>query len=554
MTWFIPAAIQTASSSEASWASTCIRLMAGIVSRGGRSKGSLRWSTIAASYRPGGRRGFSSGGGPGRGIAARWYCGPAAGDTGRVSSSPPRKRTPATGRRARPTNGKPRARPLADDSTPVVVPAAPAEERDPAGNGAVGGARASDEEIPPWVRRAMALFFTWIVGLVVTYWVVQKLKTVILMVVVALFLALAMEPPVNRLVKRGWSRHGATGLVWGLFLLSTIGFFAAFGSVAVTQASQLVNNTAHYVRNVVNFLNRDFGTSIRAQGLINNLESPNGAVQKFARSLANDAPNVALTIGKSLLEIVLTFIFAFYLTADGPKFRRSVCSRLAPRRQQIVLDTWELAVEKTGAYLYSRALQAVICTAAVWIFLFALGIPGSLALAIFTGVVSQFVPTFGTYLALILPTLVALLYSPVDTIWVLAYLIGYQQFENYILGPRIARRTLRIHPALTIGSVFAGALLLGPVGALLALPATAVIQALVSTYTDEQEVIETDLTAEPRERTRRIRIPRFSLRRRAQRSEPDAEPTPAAPDDLKEVAAPARSTPSRRKPRRRPSR
>jgi AI-2E family transporter len=120
------------------------------------------------------------------------------------------------------------------------------------------------------------------------------------------------------------------------------------------------------------------------------------------------------------------------------------------------------------------------------------------------------------------------LYSPVDAIWVIAYLVGYQQFENYVLGPRIARRTLKIHPALTIGAAFAGALLLGPVGALLALPGTAVVQSLVSTYTDEQEVIETDLTMPdevPKRRGRRVRLPRFSLRR--QRLPGGSAPRPA---------------------------
>ncbi|HEV2311180.1 MAG TPA: AI-2E family transporter [Acidimicrobiia bacterium] len=381
-----------------------------------------------------------------------------------------------------------------------------------------------DQQVPPWLRRAIALFFVWVIGLVLAYWVVTKLRVVILMVAVALFLSLAMEPPVNRLVKRGWPRHGATGLVWGAFLVVTIGFVAAFGSVAFTQTSQLVNNTAHYVRNVVAFVNRDFGTHINANGLIRNLQSPNGAVQKFGRSLAKDAPNVALTIGKSLLEIIVTFIFAYYLTADAQKFRRTICSRLPPRRQQIVLDTWELAVDKTGAYLYSRFLQAIICTAAVWVFLFLLGIPSSFALAVWVGVVSQFIPTFGTYLALVLPALVALLYDPVDALWVIAFLVGYQQFENYILGPRIARRTLKIHPALTIGAAFAGVLLLGPVGALLALPATAVIQALLSTYTDEQEVIETDMTTPDAPRRRRIRLPRLSFTRRK-------VPDPPPPDD-----------------------
>ncbi len=370
------------------------------------------------------------------------------------------------------------------------------------------------DEMPPWVRKAIALFFTWAVGLLVAYWVLRKLTLLLLMLLVALFLSLAMEPPVKALAARGWRRGTATALVGGGFLLATIGFFAAFGSVAFTQASQLVNNAPHYVRNVVDFLNRDFGTNLNAKSLIHDLESPNGAVQKFGRNLAKDAPQVALTIGKSLFEILVTFIFAFYLTADGPRMRRTICSRLPRQRQKVVLDTWELAVEKTGSYLYSRLLQAIVCTFAVWIFLFLLGVPSSLALAIWVGVVSQFIPTVGTYLALVLPALVTLVNSPVDTIWVLLYLVGYQQFENYFLGPRIARFTLKIHPALTIGTVLAGALLLGPVGALLALPTTAVVQALISAYTEEQEVLETPLTAEPeRQKKRRRRIPAVSLRR-----------------------------------------
>lgn len=159
-------------------------------------------------------------------------------------------------------------------------------------------------------------------------------------------------------------------------------------------------------------------------------------------------------------------------------------------------------------------MQAAISTVVTWAFLFALGVPSALALAIWVGVVSQFVPTIGTYIAMVLPFLVALVNSPVDALWVLLFLNAYQQFENYVLGPRLARFTLQIHPALTIGTVIAGGLLFGLAGALLALPATAVIQALLSTYTEEQEVIETELTKEPKIRRRRFRVPRFSVRRR----------------------------------------
>jgi predicted PurR-regulated permease PerM len=465
------------------------------------------------------------------------------------ASRPSKKAAPAKrsapSKRAKGSNGGRRA------PRRSTVDASPGPRSAGAANGqaegrAAAGPRRDDEEIPRWVRKAIALFFGWVVALVVAYWLVTRLRPILLVLLAALFVSLAMEPPVDALSRRGWSRSGATALVGGAFLVVTIGFFAAFGSVLFTQASQLVNNAPHYARNIVKFINDDFGTHINANSLIHDLQSKNGAVQKFGRNLAKDAPNVALDIGRSLLEIIVAFIFAFYLTADGPKVRRAICSRLAPKRQQVVLDTWELASAKTGMYLYSRALQAVACTAVVWLFLFLLGIPSSLALAIWVGVVSQFVPTVGTYIALVLPALVTVVHSPVDTIWVIAFLVGYQQFENYYLGPRIARFTLKIHPAVTIGSVFAGALLLGPVGALLALPAAAVIQVLITTHTPTQDVIETPLTVEHPTRRRRRRRLLQVLRRR--RREEEEQPSPA--DAKTDVPGGTRRPEAKRRPGR----
>jgi len=455
------------------------------------------------------------------------------------ASRPSKKATPAKrsgpSKRGRGANGG--RRPPAS----ATVEASPAPASIRSANGHADEATRDEDEIPRWVRKAIALFFGWVIALVVGYWLIVRLRPILLVMLAALFVALAMEPPVNALARRGWSRSGATALVGGTFLVVTIGFFAAFGSVLFTQASQLVNNAPHYVRNIVKYINDDFGAHINANGLIHDLQSRNGAVQKFGRNLAKDAPNVALTIGKSLLEILVTFIFAFYLTADAPKVRRAICARLPRRRQEIVLETWELASAKTGAYLYSRALQAVACTFAVWVFLFLLGIPSSLALAIWVGVVSQFVPTVGTYIALVLPALVTVVNSPVDTIWVIAYLVGYQQFENYYLGPRIARFTLKIHPAVTIGSVFAGALLLGPVGALLALPAAAVIQVLITTHITTQEVIDTPLTAEPPTRKRRLRLPRAWRRARSD------QPSEAAKTSAARKAATPRRRPAKKR-------
>jgi predicted PurR-regulated permease PerM len=364
------------------------------------------------------------------------------------------------------------------------------------------------DEVPRWLRRAIALFFTWAIGLLVAYWVLGKLKSLVIMFVIALFLSMAMAAPVNGLVKRGVRRGAATGIVLLAVVLVTIGFLAALGSVVVDQVSALVGDAPRYVRKVVGFLNDDFGLGIDAKNIIREVEDPDGAVQQFGRDLAGSAPDLALGVAEGLLQIVTTLIFAFYLTADGQKFRRAICMRLPRARQEVVLDTWELATDKTGAYLYSRLILAAASTFATWLFFaFALDLPSALALAIWVGVISQFVPTIGTYIAMVLPALVAVVNDPGDTVWVLVFLTAYNQFENYVLGPRIARITLKIHPAITIGAVFAGGLLFGGVGAVLALPAAAVIQASISTYAEEHRVIDNELTQEPKvhKRFRRLR-------------------------------------------------
>jgi predicted PurR-regulated permease PerM len=372
-------------------------------------------------------------------------------------------------------------------------------------------------EVPSWLRRAIALFFAWVVGLTIAFWLVTRLRTLIAMILVALFVSLAMEPAVDRLSRRGWRRGAATGLVLCAVLAVAVGFAAALGSIVVGQAGELVDDAPRYVRELETFVNDDLGIAWDADGLVREVrQSP--PVEGATEELASSAFDVTVTVFAVALQILTVFVFAFYMTADGPRMRRAICSRLPRRRQEIVLDTWEIAIEKTGGYLYSRGLQALISALVTWIFLFALGVPYSLALGVWVGLVSQFIPTIGTYIAMVLPVLVALVQEPVDAVWVLVFLVVYQQFENYLLGPRITKRTMAVHPALAIGTVFAGGLLFGGVGALLALPATAIIQALVSAHTTERAVVAAPLTEEPESGPGPLRRRVRRLRRRKERS------------------------------------
>ena len=203
-----------------------------------------------------------------------------------------------------------------------------------------------------------------------------------------------------------------------------------------------------------------------------------------------------------LLKLFSVMLFTFYLIADGPRLRRVICSRLRPERQERILNIWELAANKTGGYLYSRALLALLSAIFHWIVFQSVGTRAPVALALWVGIVSQFLPVVGTYLAGVLPVLVTFLDSPLKALIVLIAIVVYQQIENYLLSPRITARTMELHPALAFGSALGGAALLGAVGAILALPAAAMAQALLAELGSRHDVIDSDLTRLPEPRVR----------------------------------------------------
>ena len=415
-------------------------------------------------------------------------------------------------------NGRqdPEGRPTHDEAVPGSVLLEP-----PASN---------DRAVPAWLSRAIALAAGWVVVLFAAYWILGRLRILLIMVLVAFFLSLAMEPAVDRLARRGWRRGSATALVLGMVLVFSAVFLAAAGSIVVGQAGDLIDRAPRYVRDFERFVNDDLGIEFNADSIVRDLRSGKTGISGDNSEIVSNAAKVALAVGRGLLYFVTVLIFAFYMTADGPRMRRSICSRLPRTRQEVVLDTWEIAIDKTGGYLYSRGIQAVVSALVTWAFLFALGVPYSLALGLWVGIVSQFIPTVGTYIAMVLPVIVALKESPAKALWVLVFLVLYQQFENYVLGPRVTKHSMDVHPALAIGTVLAGGLLLGGVGAILALPATAVIQAVISGYTTEREIIDAPLLEEPE---RRSRFARLRARFGRGTDTPEAEPdTPAEREAL----------------------
>ena len=171
--------------------------------------------------------------------------------------------------------------------------------------------------------------------------------------------------------------------------------------------------------------------------------------------------------------------------------------KIAPAMSEAKPAGW--AVARAGGFFCSRALLAGISALVAWAAFTIIGIPYPLALALWMGILSQFVPVLGTYIGGILPLVIALIESPYEGLAVFAYVLVYQGIENYLLAPRITARTMELHPAVAFGAAFAGGSLLGVPGALMALPVAATIQALIGAYLHRHEVVESRLTVDPKE-------------------------------------------------------
>ncbi|GAA1780158.1 MULTISPECIES: AI-2E family transporter [Streptomonospora] len=344
--------------------------------------------------------------------------------------------------------------------------------------------------VPPWLPRALMLIAWTVIAFAVAGWMFLQLRGLLVLLLISLFLALALEPAVNWLNKHRWPRGPATGAVMLGVATVAVMFFSVLGSMLVGQVLEFIDQVPAMSRGLLNWVNVTFNTRFAPDTLLSEITDATGLVDQYASSLAENAWGAGTTLLSLLFNGLTIALFTFYLTADGPRFRRTICSVLPPRTQREVLRAWEIAISKTGGYIYSRALLALVATLAHYVALVVLDVHYAFALALWVGVLSQFIPTVGTYIGGAVPVLVALMQGTWPALWMLVFVVVYQQFENYLLQPRITARTLDMHPAVAFGSVLAGAAILGVPGALLALPAGASMQAFLSVYIRRYQVAE----------------------------------------------------------------
>ena len=207
-------------------------------------------------------------------------------------------------------------------------------------------------------------------------------------------------------------------------------------------------------------MNEWFGLEISTESL-----QEEAAASQHHHRRRRDHPRgvVSVTTGifSFLFFVTTVALFAFYMVAELPELQRTVLSTMNADRHD-ALHIWDVAVEKMGGYIYSRLILALLSGTLTALFLTILGVPFAVSLG--TGVLSQFIPVVGTYLAAILPAVVASLRGLGHDAVGDPLFLGLSTDRELSDRPRITQRTMEIHPAVSIAAIIIGSALFGPIG------------------------------------------------------------------------------------------
>lgn len=306
------------------------------------------------------------------------------------------------------------------------------------------------------------------------YQAIVASQGVLVLVVVSAFLAIGLNPMVSRLQQTGMKRGAAVGIVF----LGLMAFFALFGYAVlppvITQIANFVEALPTYVRD------------LQGNDTIKDLDSRFGIVERLNDYVTGDlgtqvAGNVveltqrlASIIFKGLTILILTLYFlSSFNTIKHTAFRLVPRSRRA--RFSLIGDE---ILNRVGGYVAGAVVVALIAGVTTLVWVSSLGIPYPLALALIV-TLTDIIPLIGATIGATIVTAVAFFVSlPVGIATGIFFLV-YQQVENYLVYPRVMSRSVDVNPAAAIVGALIGGTLLGFVGALLAVPATAAIQLIL---------------------------------------------------------------------------
>ena len=315
---------------------------------------------------------------------------------------------------------------------------------------------------------------------------IYRLRDILLLILVAGFVALLLNPIVNVLERRLVRRRGvAVAIVTILATLVFIGLALVFGYPLVNGITNLADKLPSYVASAQN--GRGWiGHLVTKYHIQNWVQRNTPKLITYAQSLSKPA----LTIGKGalslLIELATIFILVLLLLLEGPKMRRWILAQMTPARAATVTRVSAEVNRGVAGYMLGNLLTSLIAGIVVFVTLMIVGVPYPLLWGLWVALV-DFLPMIGGALAGIPTVLFAFTRSITAGIVTLVVFLVYTQIENHVLNPVIMSKTVRISPLLVLIAVLVGAslgslvggLFGGFVAALLAIPLAGALQVLV---------------------------------------------------------------------------
>lgn len=378
----------------------------------------------------------------------------------------------------------------------AAAPAAPADPPSPATPPPVVEYTVSARTI--W--RVIAMVLLTLAGLVVLY----RARDLVGMLIISIFFSLALIPLVERLHRnRGWKRGAAVGVVYAAGALFMIIMVVFLIPMIVQVAQTIGDNWSEWIDNANDWLEDTFGFSLNdTSSTAEAGEEAAGAAEDWSKQALGGIVG-AFATGIGLIFSAMTVaLFTFYFTADHQRITRLMLSMFPAEHQERLGWTFDQAIEQTGGYFYSRIILMGINGLGFFFTMVLVGLPVLIAipLAIFAGFVSEFIPAVGTYIGGAIPVLMTLaLQGVVQALIVLAYVLIYQQVENYWLSPKLSAQTMDLNGGVAFGAALAGGAIGGPMGAFMALPIAALITSFLSHYRHAKTVVYTSIYDDPEE-------------------------------------------------------
>jgi predicted PurR-regulated permease PerM len=315
--------------------------------------------------------------------------------------------------------------------------------------------------------------------------VIYRLKDVLLLLLVAGFLALILNPVVGVVERYVVKRRGlAVTVVAFLLVVVFVGLLFAFGYPLVNGITHLADNLPTYIQQAEQG-KKWYGKLVQRYHVQQWVQQNEAKLVSFGQDIS--AP--ALAVGKGalslLIELLTIFILVLLLLLEGPRLRRGTLSLLSPRQAQEMQAIASEVNRSVIGYMLGNFLTSLICGIVVFVDLSWLGVPFPLLWALWVALV-DFLPMIGGALAGIPVVIFAAFHSLTAGIITLIVFVVYTQTENHILNPIIMSKTVRISPLLVLVSVlvaaslgdWVGGLFGGFVAALLAIPAAGAFQVI----------------------------------------------------------------------------